>query len=62
MILFVFQGRRRVPGIEPGARLNVEGMVGERNRKLVMINPLFTITRTAEGPETGPPGRSSPRR
>ena len=56
-ILLVFQGRRRVPGIEPGARLIVEGMVGERGRKLAMMNPLFTITRTAEGPDAGPPAK-----
>jgi amino acid transporter len=42
-LLIVFQGRRLVPGIEPGARLLVEGMVGERGRSLVMINPAYTI-------------------
>jgi amino acid transporter len=61
-ILLVFQGRRRVPGIEPGARLIVEGMVGERGRKLAMMNPLFTITRTVEGPVAGPPAPRSARR
>ncbi len=50
-LMLVFQGRRRVPGIEPGARLLVEGMVGERARRAVMVNPLFTILRTAEPPE-----------
>jgi len=42
-LLLVFQGRRRVPGIEPGARLLVEGMVGERGRRTAMINPLYRI-------------------
>ena len=32
-LVLVFQGRRRVPGIEPGARLLVEGMVGERGKR-----------------------------
>jgi len=42
-LLLVFQGRRRVPGIEPGVSLLVEGMVGERQRRQVMINPRYTI-------------------
>jgi amino acid transporter len=61
-ILLVFQGRRRVPGIEPGAKLNVEGMVGERSRKLAMMNPLFTIISTADGPEGGSSAPPPPRR
>jgi amino acid transporter len=52
-LMLVFQGRRRVPGIEPGARLLVEGMVGERGRRTVMINPMFTILRTADGEGEG---------
>ena len=42
-LLLVFQGRRLVPGIEPGARLIAEGMVGERARRSAMINPAYTI-------------------
>jgi amino acid transporter len=42
-LLLIFQGRRLVPGIEPGARLLVEGVVGERGRRAAMINPLYTI-------------------
>jgi hypothetical protein len=49
--MLIFQGRRRVPGIEPGARITAEGMVGERGRRTAMINPLFTILRTSEGGE-----------
>ncbi|MDA8292543.1 MAG: amino acid permease [Actinomycetota bacterium] len=50
-IVLVFQGRRLVPGIEPGARLVVEGMVGERGRRTAMINPAYTLlTGSAEGP------------
>jgi amino acid transporter len=61
-LLLVFQGRRRVPGIDPGAYVAVEGMVGERGRRLIMINPLFTILKTAETggdtpTPTGPPNR-----
>ena len=47
-LMLVFQGRRRVPGIEPGARLVVEGMVGERGRFTAMVNPLFWILSTPE--------------
>ncbi len=42
-IVLVFQGRRLVPGVEPGARLVAEGMVGERARRPAMINPRFTL-------------------
>jgi len=42
-LLLIFQGRRLVPGIEPGARLLVEGVVGERGRRAAMINPAYTI-------------------
>jgi amino acid transporter len=51
----VFQGRRRVPGIEPGALLVVEGMVGQRGREEVMVNPLYWILSTREDGEK-PPG------
>jgi hypothetical protein len=62
-LMLVFQGRRRVPGVEPGARLVVEGMVGERGRRVAMINPLFTILRTSEAPDEPPtPPRMQPRR
>ncbi len=54
-LMLVFQGRRRVPGIEPGARLVVEGMAGERGRRIVMVNPLFTIMRTSEASGGGQP-------
>jgi amino acid transporter len=61
-LLLVFQGRRRVPGIEPGSKLVVEGMVGERGRHIVMVNPLFTILRTSEPTEVPPvPPRVPPR-
>ncbi len=53
-LLLVFQGRRRVAGIEPGARVVVEGMVAARGRNLVMVNPLYWIMSTA-GPAEAPP-------
>jgi amino acid transporter len=46
-ILLVFQGRRLVPGIEPGARLIAEGMVGERSKRTAMVNPSYTILSSA---------------
>lgn len=42
-ILLVFQGRPRIPGIEPGARLVAEGMVGAWSRRLAILNPLFEL-------------------
>jgi amino acid transporter len=61
-LMLVFQGRRRVPGIEPGARITAEGMVGERGRRTAMINPLFTILRTSEVEDEVPPAPRPPQR
>ncbi len=47
-ILLVFQGRRRYPGVEPGAVITAEGMVGDRNHRTAMINPVVVIVRPAE--------------
>ena len=47
-LLLVFQGRRRVAGIEPGAHVVVEGMVAARGRSLVMVNPLYWIIPSGE--------------
>jgi hypothetical protein len=58
-LLLVFQGRRRVAGIEPGARVVVEGMVAARGRNLVMVNPLYWIMSTA-GPSEAAPLKGRP--
>jgi amino acid transporter len=42
-ILLVFQGRPRIPGIEPGARLVAEGMVGAWGRRLAILNPDYEL-------------------
>ena len=42
-ILLVFQGRPRIPGVEPGARLVAEGMVGAWGRKLAILNPDYEL-------------------
>jgi amino acid transporter len=47
-ILLIFQGRRRYPGVEPGAVITAEGMVGDRNHRTAMINPVIEILRPAE--------------
>ncbi len=47
-ILLVFQGRRRYPGVDPGALITAEGVVGERNHRTTMINPVVYIVRPAE--------------
>jgi hypothetical protein len=39
----VFLGRRQIAGIQPGARLSVQGMVGYRAGKLSMLNPIYEI-------------------
>jgi amino acid transporter len=48
MLLLVFQGRRRIPGIQPGARLVVEGMVGDWARRQAILNPDYELL---AGPE-----------
>jgi len=48
MLLLVFQGRRRIPGIQPGARLVVEGMVGDWARRQAILNPDYELI---AGPE-----------
>ncbi|HVX20716.1 MAG TPA: amino acid permease [Acidimicrobiales bacterium] len=42
-LLLVFQGRPRIPGIEPGARLVAEGMVGAWGRRLAILNPDYEL-------------------
>jgi hypothetical protein len=42
-LLLVFMGRPKIPGIEPGARLVVEGMVGSWNRQLAILNPQYEL-------------------
>jgi len=37
----VFLGRRQVAGIHPGTCLTVEGMVGEHNGRLAILNPEY---------------------
>ena len=42
-ITLVFYGRRTIPGIEPGALLRAEGMVGEMEGHLAMANPTYSL-------------------
>ncbi len=42
-VLLIFQGRPSIPGIQPGARLVVEGMVGSWHEELAMLNPDYEI-------------------
>jgi amino acid transporter len=52
-LLLVFQGRRRIPGIQPGARLVVEGMVGDWARRQAILNPDYELV-------AGPDARVEP--
>ena len=42
-LLLVFQGQPKIPGIEPGARLIVEGMVGSWSHRLAILNPDYEL-------------------
>jgi hypothetical protein len=44
-IVLMFYGRRRILGIEPGATLRVEGMVGSDGNRLAILNPLYELVR-----------------
>ena len=44
----VFLGRRHIAGVKAGARMTVEGMVGEQGGRLAMINPLYELLASAE--------------
>jgi amino acid transporter len=53
-ILLVFQGRPRIPGIELGARLVAEGMVGAWGRRLAILNPDYELVAERDT-DDGPP-------
>jgi amino acid transporter len=42
-VLLVFQGRRRVPGIQQGARLVAQGTVGAWHGQLAILNPDYEL-------------------
>ena len=46
-LLLVFQGRPKIAGIEPGARLVAEGMVGTWSRRPALLNPSFELVQGA---------------
>jgi amino acid transporter len=48
-ILLVFQGRRRIPGIQQGSRLVAQGTVGAWQGRLAVLNPDYELI---AGPET----------
>ncbi|HWE67251.1 MAG TPA: amino acid permease [Acidimicrobiales bacterium] len=47
-LLLVFQGRPKIAGIEPGARLVAEGMVGSWSRRPALLNPSFELVAGAD--------------
>jgi RecG-like helicase len=48
-ILLVFQGRRKIPGIQQGARLVASGTVGAWEGRLAILNPDYELI---AGPDT----------
>jgi RecG-like helicase len=38
-----FLGRREISGLEVGSEMRAEGMVGENNGQLVILNPSYEI-------------------
>lgn len=54
-LLVVFLGRKHVAGIAPGARIVVEGMVGDHNGRLAILNPSYRIIAGADEPDPAGP-------
>jgi RecJ-like exonuclease len=46
-----FWGRRSIPGIEPGRRMELEGTPRDRDGEMVMANPLYTLLPATPGGE-----------
>ncbi len=44
----VFLGRRHVPGIRPGTRMVVEGMVGDHAGRMAILNPDYRLLAVPE--------------
>ena len=42
-ITVVFLARRHIAGIRPGTMMTVEGMVGEHERRLAILNPEYEL-------------------
>jgi RecG-like helicase len=54
-VLLIFQGRPRIPGIEPGARLVAEGMVGSWGRRMAILNPDYELVAGPDDDDGPPP-------
>jgi len=53
-LLLVFQGRRRIPGMQPGARVVVEGMVGDWGHHQAILNPDYELIAGPDADEDTP--------
>ena len=40
----VFLGRRKIPGLSPGRRLTLEGVVNDNRGQRVIYNPTYTLS------------------
>ena len=58
-VSIVFLGRRQIAGIEPGTRLVVEGVAGERGGRLVILNPDYELLPPMEAE---PPAKKASRK
>ena len=58
-IVVVFLGRRQIAGIEPGARIVIDGIVGQRAGQRVILNPEYRLLPGLEA--TAPPPKARKR-
>jgi RecG-like helicase len=42
-ITAVFLARRRISGIRPGTVMTIEGMVGQHEHRLAILNPIYEL-------------------
>ncbi|MFC5994099.1 OB-fold nucleic acid binding domain-containing protein [Pseudonocardia hispaniensis] len=45
-VTLIWLGRRRIPGVEPGRTMRVQGRVAERDGRKVIYNPFYEICQT----------------
>ena len=54
-ITVIWMGRNRIPGIEPGRALAVEGTLSQQGGRRIMYNPRYDLgADAADGPLPGP--------
>ncbi|GAA2183570.1 OB-fold nucleic acid binding domain-containing protein [Brooklawnia cerclae] len=43
VLLLIWMGRRLIPGVDPGTKLRVSGMIADYNGRLAVFNPAYEL-------------------